>query len=385
MIEPVAKRYARIVTQRPGTILLIVLGVTAVMTAGAQRVDVVEQNEEDILPDSIPSVAAFNTIQAEFSSAEPTTYTILLETAPRYANSTEVRDVRNPRFLRYVETISNDIERLDRVSSVSSPTDLFDQLPASKRQTRTALDQIGEERWGQSIADDYAAARIQVEASGLSADEDVELAADIQATVEAHPRVPGVDITYTGQTYIDQAFQEQSDRTMGITTSVSLLGVLIVVILLFRSLYYGITALLALVIGIMAGYGAFGWMGLNMSPSTSGALSIGVGIAVDFGIQPVARYREERAEQDMQAALATTIEGIARPMTLGMIAAIMGFASLSIGKITFLSDLGILLTLTTFIAFVAAFTVIPPVVILYDRYLEEYVSMLFNRIQGELT
>jgi len=37
--------------------------------------------------------------------------------------------------------------------------------------------------------------------------------------------------------------------------------------------------------------------------------------------------------------------------------------------LTFLQDLGILLTLMTIIAYVAAFLVVPPVMVLYDRYL----------------
>lgn len=384
MIERVTQRYARLMARRPGTILLLVLVLTGILAVGAQRVDVVEQNTEDILPDSVPSVEAFNIIQAEFSAAEPTTYTILLETTPRYANSTEVRDVRDPRVLRYVATVADDLRQLDQVSDVSAPTDLFDPLPTSTRKTRQTMEQMGEERWSRFIADDYAATRIEAEATGLSADQEAELAETIQQTVNAHPQLPGIDLTYTGQTYIDQAFQEQSNRTMGLTTMVSLLGVLVIVVLLFRSVYYGVTALLALIVGIVAGYGAFGWLGLNMSPSTSGALSIGVGIAVDFGIQPVARYREEREEQEIQGALETTLQGVVRPMTLGVIAAVMGFASLSVGKITFLSDLGILLSLTTVIAYIAAFTVIPPVVILYDRYVEDRISILFDNIHGVL-
>jgi len=58
-------------------------------------------------------------------------------------------------------------------------------------------------------------------------------------------------------------------------------------------------------------------------------------------------------------------------MTVGLIAANIGFLSLNVGRVTFLSDLGTLLTLTTTMAYISAFTVIPPALILYDRYFTE--------------
>jgi predicted RND superfamily exporter protein len=158
--------------------------------------------------------------------------------------------------------------------------------------------------------------------------------------------------------------------------------VMVVVILLFRSIFYGLTSLQTLLFGVAAGVGLFGWLGLNLSPSTSGAISVGIGIAVDFGIQPVSRYREERKHEglSMKDSLFKTLEGTVRPMTLGLIAAIMGFSTLAIGDVTFLSDLGIILSLTTLMAYLSALTVIPSTLILHDKYLKQKINQLKNTI-----
>lgn len=375
MISRAVDRWAHVVSRRPGTVLLLAAVITAGLAAGGANVRTVEQSTDDFLPDEIPVMAAFDRVQAEFGSAGATSYTILVEVAPSAANSTEVRDVRDPRLLRWTTAVENDLRDLDRVTSVEGPSGLFTEVPPTERGVQDVLDRAGEERWSRVIAEDYSAVRVTVEASGLSAAEEVSVAEDIRATVEAHPRAPGIDITYTGQTYIDEAFQEQANRTMAVTSTVALLGVFLVVVVLFRSVYYGLSALMTLIFGIAAGYGLFGYLGYNMSPATSGAISMGVGIAIDFGIQPVARYLEEREEDGIEESVRTMMHGIARPMTLGVIAALFGFASLSTGTITFLSALGILLSLTTLFAYVAAFAVLPPVMILWDRYVSDGVRI----------
>ena len=155
---------------------------------------------------------------------------------------------------------------------------------------------------------------------------------------------------------------------MALTGLVAIIGVFAVVIYMFRSLTYGFTALSTLIFGVLTGYGIFGWLGLNMSPGTSGAITMGIGVAIDFGIQPIARYLEEREEFRAPKALEETMTGVVTPMTIGLLAANIGFLSLNVGRVTFLSDLGSLLTFTTTMAYVAAFTITPAILILYDYY-----------------
>jgi hypothetical protein len=362
------KKYSDNIVERPGTVLAIALIVTAVVASGASNVETVEQNQEDLLPDGLPVMEAFEVINAEFSSTAGTTYTILVETSPQYQNSTEVRDIRDPRALRYMETISNDISSINQISSVSSPTDLFKDLPSSQRESERTLNTLGESRWSSSISTDYQAARLQVTAVGLDSEEQMEMAQHIRNVVQSHEKPAGLEISYTGQAYINEAFQQQTQQTMSITGIVALLGVTLTVIILFRSIFYGLTSLLTLIFGVMAGFGLFGWLGLNMSPATSGALTMGIGVAIDFGIQPIARYIEEREELNIKNSLSETMRGVITPMTIGLIAANIGFMSLSVGRVTFLSDLGILLTLTTTLAYVSAFTVIPSALVLNDRH-----------------
>jgi len=369
MKESVIEKYSRIISERPFTVLAAMVLLTVFMAAGASSVETVEQNQADLLPDSIDSVGAFDVIGAEFGqSSGGTTYTILFETEPFYANSTEVRDVRDPEFLTYLETVSGDLSSMRDVVTVSSAADLIEE-PVTKREVTMQLQESRQS--SQFISEDFSFTIMRVSATDLSTDEQENLADRIRTSVRTNERPSGIDVSYTGTPFINQAFQQQTQSTMSQTSAISLIGVLVVVIILFRSLAYGLSSLSALIFGIITGFGLYGWLGLNMSPATSGAVSMGMGIAIDFGIQTVSRYREEREVMSIKDAISETISGVLNPMTIALVAALIGFSSLSLGRITFLSDMGTMLTLTTVSAYIGALTIIPALLVIYDRYISK--------------
>jgi Predicted exporters of the RND superfamily len=100
---------------------------------------------------------------------------------------------------------------------------------------------------------------------------------------------------------------------------------------------------------------------------------MGIGIAIDFGIQTVSRYKEERQNLEIQESLFNMIEGVGGPMTIALIASTIGFTSLSSGRITFLSELGTILTLTTIFAYITALSIVPCLLVSYDRYISNYI------------
>jgi predicted RND superfamily exporter protein len=368
-LEGLIESYSKVVYENPGKLLAGLVVAALMLSSFSSNVETVEQQTEDFLPDTEPVIQAFDVLDAEFPSAGGTTYTVLVQVDPDHVNSTEIREIRDPRFLRYVSTVTEELRTLEKVSSVQSPSQLFSDIPSSKMGVEEALKRMGEPRWSRSIAEDYRSVKIEVTTSGLTSEEQVQVAESIRNSVEAQPLSSNFEVSYAGQLYIDEAFQEQSQETMGTTSLLSLLGVTLVVILLFRSLYYGLNSLLTVVFGIAVGFGIYGLLGLNITPQTSGAISLGIGIAVDFGIQPIARYREERRGLDIQEALSETLKGVITPMSIGLVAANIGFLALAVGKLTFLADLGYLLTLTTTFAYISALSVIPSSIVFYDRYL----------------
>ena len=370
MIQNIFEKYSKLIVDHPFALLVALIVSAAIVFTGATQIEQVSQNNEDFLPDTVPSVEAFDVIGAEFGQGGGgSTYTVLLETDPKYANSNEIRDIREPEVINYVETVSNDIESFKEVVTVSSVADLVNN-PSTRRDVIRQLEASGQS--SRYVSQDKSFTIIRISSTDISADEEEELASRIKTSVERNERPSGIEAGYTGQPFINQAFQEQSQSTQGQTSILSLIGVFLVVILLFRSIVSGLTSLSALVFGIMTGIGMFGWLGLNLSPATSGAISMGMGIAIDFGIQTVSRYREERKDSGIEKSLAEMFIGVINPMTIALISSIIGFTALSLGRITFLSDLGTILSLTTLFAFIGALTIIPTLLVIYDKHVEKY-------------
>lgn len=381
-MEETIDSYSSNIVDHPLKILALI-SISAILVAfGAANIENVNQNNEDFLPDTVDSVKAFDVIGAEFGQGGGgTTYTVLLESAPSNANSTEIRDVRNPEVLKYIETVSNDIGAMDDVVTVSSAADLVDN-PATLREASQQLRDSGQT--SQYISEDYSFTIIRISSTDLNSEEQNELADRIRTSVERNNKPAGIDTGYTGQVFINQAFQNASQSTQGQTSLLSIIGVFVLVVVLFRSVIKGLTSLSALIFGILTGIGIFGWLGFNLSPATSGSISMGMGIAIDFGIQTVSRYRDERESYGIENALSEMIQGVIKPMTIALIAAIIGFTALSFGRITFLSELGTLLTLTTLSAYIGALTLIPVLLVLYDqRFSERIPENFYQRILGE--
>ena len=145
-----------------------------------------------------------------------------------------------------------------------------------------------------------------------------------------------------------------------------LIFLFIVVILIFFSIRYGITSLLAVIFGSAWAFGFAGFVGMNLTPETSGALSLILGIGIDFGIQVVTRFRQELRKSDPRVAIATTMPNVIPPMTIATLAIVVGFQSLSFANLQFISALGDIMSIGVVMSYIAAITVVPAVLVILN-------------------
>ena len=99
------EKYARFVSHHA----LVVLAIFVIFTifTGYQTTLMGEAAEsyEDWLPEDIEVIDTFELIADQFAGSFVTS-TIVVETEPRYAKSDEIRDVRDPEVLRYVDSLT---------------------------------------------------------------------------------------------------------------------------------------------------------------------------------------------------------------------------------------------------------------------------------------
>jgi len=92
-----------------------------------------------------------------------------------------------------------------------------------------------------------------------------------------------------------------------------------------------------------------------------------MGIGIDFGIQVVNRFRQERKKHGIEKAMEITLSSVFIPMLITTLAALIGFRAMSLGKLTLLGDLGNMMSLGVLFCFIAAISVVPSALVISEK------------------
>lgn len=365
-------RYGRLLGGRPYAVLgVCVLALLAGMVgSGLLRQSVVDFSDQ--VPQDLESIQAFDFIEDEFGeSGLSVIYAV--EADPDYAGSSEVRDVRDPEVMRYIDILGSKAGTLDQVTRVSSAAVLLRQanggrLPGSGEAIRDIITSAGDgsDPYALFISPDYSVAAVRVTYVAADDYESEDVVRELLMIAEEEVPPAGTRTTLTGGPVTNVVLFDQIGPTFALTGTLSFLGIFIVVVLVFYSLRYGVTSLLAVVFGSVWAFGFLGFSGLSLNPQTSGALSLILGIGIDFGIQVVTRFRQELRKLKPRNAIARTMPAVIPPMTISVVAIALGFKALSLGNLRFIGELGDIMALGVMMSYLAAITVIPAVLVILN-------------------
>ena len=217
------------------------------------------------------------------------------------------------------------------------------------------------------VSDDYGASIIRISLAEMSEEKREEFVDELENIIEETEKPGGLKLGLTGEPVIARELRKQVLPTMQKTSILSLISIFIIVCILFLSLRYGIISLLAIGFGVIWVYGTLGLLGMPINPTMSGGMSMIMGIGIDFGIQVVNRFRQERKKHGIEKAMEITLSNVFTPMLVTTLAALIGFRAMSLGKLTLLGDLGNMMSLGVLFCFIAAITVIPSTLIISER------------------
>jgi predicted exporter len=149
----------------------------------------------------------------------------------------------------------------------------------------------------------------------------------------------------------------------------STLGLLLLLVLfLNRPIAHALLMLVPAGVGIVVGFGAYSLFQSELTPLAAvvgGGLG---GIGIDYAIQFLSRYLDERkAAASAVAAVSATLRGFFGPLTSAWFTTLIGFATIALSPIRLLRDFSLLGGLTLFGSFVATLTLLPALLVLFDR------------------
>ena len=153
------------------------------------------------------------------------------------------------------------------------------------------------------------------------------------------------------------------------TIGAVMLGIAIMFLVLFRSISLAIIGILPNVLGAVVVLGVMGWAKIPMDMMTITIAAITIGIAVDNGIHYIYRFREEYEHtNDYVETLRLCHSNIGKAVFYTAMTIIFGFSILVLSNFIPTVYFGVLIASAMFIAFLAALTVLPKLILLWKPF-----------------
>ena len=364
------EKYARFVSHHAIIVLAIFFIFTIFTGYQASLMETAGMSQKAMLPEDIEVIDTFELIADQFAGSFVTS-TIAVEISPRYAKSDEIRDVRDPEVLRYVDLLAERAKLVYGVVGAESAADVIKgvnggRIPPSLRSVKSLLehDEAAEQRISNYISDDYSLTVVRL---NLLEDIDAEGVVEELSEVINIKKPHGVSVEISGDPVIEVTMKELAEETMGMTSFVSFALIILILIIVFASIKYGLIPLLTIIFGLIWAIGTLVLIGLEITPSTSGVMAMIMGIGIDFGIQVTKRFRYELRIQKREDAMVDTLSNVFYPMCITTLAAVIGFKCLALGQLPMMADMGTMMATGVVFCMVAALTVVPAVLVLFER------------------
>ncbi|MEN8669711.1 MAG: MMPL family transporter [Ketobacter sp.] len=222
---------------------------------------------------------------------------------------TELKYFMQPEALSYMEALQQHLLEGTLVGKSNSIVDLvktvyrelqggdktFYRIPDNSNQTaQTILSYQSSHRpydlW-HFVTPDYQNAALWLQLkSGDNKDMSI-VVEQVEQYISGHPLPAGLSVQWGGLTYINVVWQEAMVKGMLNSLFGAFVMVFVVMVLLFRSLLYGVLAMIPLSLTIALIYGLIGWIGKDYDMPVAVLSSLTLGLSVDFAIHFLDRAR----------------------------------------------------------------------------------------------
>lgn len=261
---------------------------------------------------------------------------------------------------RFAERLATEAARLGEVSvqELSDPAFARFLLTEPDGSLRAAL--------GDNFIDESHALLLVRLPGNASIAEQGELADEVRAIVARHP-VPGFEVLATGPPVLLQEINDYLRTGMATLGALAAAAMVVLLWLVFRA-RWRLLSLGVVLVGLVWAFGALGYLGVPLSMVTISGLPILLGLGVDFAIQTHNRYEEERRSgRPVEAAVEAVATHMAPPLTVAMVAAVVGFLALRMSAVPMIDDFAVLLAVGLAVLVVEAIVVVTGLLVWRDR------------------
>jgi predicted RND superfamily exporter protein len=195
-----------------------------------------------------------------------------------------------------------------------------------------------------------------------------------------NPAPEGVEITWTGLTYINKVWQDLMVNGM-LFAIIGSFGIVFVLMLVeFRNIVLGILSMIPLTIALVLSYGLMGWIGKDYDMPIAVCSSLSLGLAVDFAIHFLQRFKNHFKETgDVKETIEHMFQEPGRAILRNAIVISLGFLPLMVSSLTPYMTVGMFFSLLMVMATLATIFILPAAM----KYLAPFVFRKFFKTTGE--
>ena len=330
-------------------IIVIFFLFTLFMSYGATKTEI-QTNMEDLLPEDMDEINALEEIRNELGGED--TVSILIK-------AKEGRDIRNPELLKKTkgmqELMVKDIYDT-KIKSYNSITEIFNnEIPNTKQEIKESFNKNPTTQ--QYVNQDYSILRVTLNGR-ISEDDQTETQknlANIEKNLNQISFPSGYEASMGGSLVLNDAMSDIAQEDLNLISILGFIGILLVVLILFRSITDGLIMATPMVIGALWTFGFVGYMGMEINQFLIGFLSMILGLGIDFGMHITHRYREAKQIQE-------TLTSIGPGILTASLTTILGYLSLLAGALPMIRTLGLILSVGILSSMFAAFLLAPSLI-----------------------
>ena len=184
-----------------------------------------------------------------------------------------------------------------------------------------------------------------------------------------------LSVSSISPTVVEDEYRKATEEGMAPLVGIALLLIAVLILVFLRTLSDLLLTLLGLLLSLIWVVGAEGWLGPNAlgligPPSSLTALVpiIVISLTVDYAIQGVSHYREQRTEgEPVLAAVRMGLQHVTIPLTLAAVTTIASLLANLFSPIGVVGDFGIVAGLGVGMSLIVMLTLIPAGRVIIDR------------------
>ncbi len=219
------------------------------------------------------------------------------------------------------------------------------------------------------IDDSYQKANVIVQLRSWDAAEARALLEEARGWIAAHP-FPEIEVRPAGIAYFNMVWNDEVLVGMLEGFIASLILVLLLLMLNYRSLRWGLVSFLPLLFTVVLIYGVVGFIGKDFDMPISVLSTLSLGLAIDFAIHFVSRFqRRFRETGEMEEALRWTVGRPGRGILRNAVLFASGFAVMLFAALTPYITVGAFMVAIMLLSAVATLVYLPALIALFPRWL----------------